>query len=236
MGNESIKSGVAGGHNFNIWSDKMTERRPIGGLFLLWWVLASAVGWGLAMFLVVYPVRVMDRIWGFLFGPLIFRTAVSEALLGILFGVVIGTLQWLVLRRHIPRASWWIAATVAGLGLGFAASLVFSVAPDSLFVRFGGLHWNVLQDVANFLVAALILGLSQRLVLRQHFRRTWWWLLPSALASLSVFFIWGEVPSRPSFLEALGAATLGAGWGLVAGILTGITLLFISRRSKESSR
>jgi hypothetical protein len=225
----------------------MKDRRPLDRCFLLWWVLTSAVGWGLAAFLVVYAIRVVDRIGGFLFGPMVFgvahdtflfafRAAVSGTLSGILLGVVIGTLQWLLLRRHIPQASWWIAATVAGLGLGFGASSVISMAPDSLFVQLGGLYWNVLQSVVCILLALLILGLFQRLVLRQHFSRTWWWLLPNALASLSVFFVWGEVSMRSTFLEALGAATLAAVIGLVPGILTGVTLLFISRRSKESSR
>jgi hypothetical protein len=225
----------------------MTERRPIDRLFLLWWVLASAFSWGLMMFFVAYAPAVVDRIEGFLFGTMIFggehdtllfafRSAVSGALLGILLGVVIGVPQWLVLRRHIPRSYWWITATVAGFGLGFGASAgIFIVIPDSLFVRIGGLYWNVLQSAAYSLVAALIIGLFQRLVLRHHFGRTWWWLLPSTLASLSVLF-WGEVPMRPVFSFVLGAAAYTAVQGLVAGIISGATLLFISRRRKENSK
>jgi peptidoglycan/LPS O-acetylase OafA/YrhL len=34
-----------------------------------------------------------------------------------LMGVSIGTAQWVLLRRRLPRAGWWIAANVLGWGL-----------------------------------------------------------------------------------------------------------------------
>jgi hypothetical protein len=35
----------------------------------------------------------------------------------------IGTAQWLVLRRHVRRAGWWIAATAAAWTAGLAVFL-----------------------------------------------------------------------------------------------------------------
>jgi hypothetical protein len=40
----------------------------------------------------------------------------------ILFGILIGLVQWPVLRREIPRASTWILASVVGWTLGAAIS------------------------------------------------------------------------------------------------------------------
>jgi hypothetical protein len=46
-----------------------------------------------------------------------------------LVGGCLGTAQWLVLRKHIPNAIWWIPANMVGWGLvGFTASLgIFTV-------------------------------------------------------------------------------------------------------------
>src|SRR5436309_6032701 len=45
----------------------------------------------------------------------------SGIVLGILFGAIIGSLQGLVLRRHIPEPSMWMIANIAaGMLLGLA--------------------------------------------------------------------------------------------------------------------
>jgi hypothetical protein len=46
-----------------------------------------------------------------------------------LVGGFLGIAQWLVLRRHLPNAGWWIPANMIGWGVvGFTASLgVFTV-------------------------------------------------------------------------------------------------------------
>jgi hypothetical protein len=40
--------------------------------------------------------------------------AISAASIAILGGFSVGFLQWLSLRRHVPRAGWWILANIAG--------------------------------------------------------------------------------------------------------------------------
>lgn len=47
----------------------------------------------------------------------------------VLVGGFLGAAQWLILRRHIPNAIWWIPANMIGWGVvGFTASLgVFTV-------------------------------------------------------------------------------------------------------------
>ena len=35
-----------------------------------------------------------------------------------IFGTVVGVLQWLVLRRQVPRAGWWVLASTVGWVVG----------------------------------------------------------------------------------------------------------------------
>jgi uncharacterized membrane protein len=70
------------------------------------WVLATAGGWLLGILLIVLP----D--W------LHWRNGYSDLDLAFLsLGLAIGIAQWLLLRRRLPHAGWWIAATVVGWGL-----------------------------------------------------------------------------------------------------------------------
>lgn len=79
-----------------------------------WWVVATALGWtGVG--------AVAERLAGLV--------AVDLVLGYTVLGAIVGALQWLVLRRHVARAWWWLAANPAGLALGTGAT--------SLLVRMG---------------------------------------------------------------------------------------------------
>ena len=70
------------------------------------WVLATAGGWLLGILLVLMP----DWLhWRNGYQDL------DQALLSL--GLAIGITQWLLLRRRLSHAGWWVAATVAGWGL-----------------------------------------------------------------------------------------------------------------------
>src|SRR5512143_3297428 len=71
-----------------------------------WWVAATAAGWFLGVALATVP--------GLLHWTSPFSTL--DAALFVM-GFSIGLLQWLLLRRRVPRAGWWIAANIAGWGL-----------------------------------------------------------------------------------------------------------------------
>ncbi len=72
-----------------------------------WWILATAIGYTLPLELgQVMPLR--DPVW--LAGTAMFVT----------FGLALGILQWLVLRRCMPHCEWWIAFTLVGWLLAFA--------------------------------------------------------------------------------------------------------------------
>ncbi len=70
------------------------------------WVLATLGGWLLGVVLVLLPDWLNWRD-GY--------QNLDQALLSM--GLAIGTVQWLLLRRQLPHAGWWVVATVAGWGL-----------------------------------------------------------------------------------------------------------------------
>lgn len=70
------------------------------------WVLATAAGWLFGILLVLMP----DWLhWRNSYGDL------DQVFLSL--GLAIGIAQWLLLRRQLSQAGWWIAATVTGWGL-----------------------------------------------------------------------------------------------------------------------
>ena len=71
-----------------------------------WWVFATIGGWLLGVLLIVMPSWLYWRDGSF-----------NLDLALILMGLAIGVGQWLLLRRRLPRASWWIGANVVGWGL-----------------------------------------------------------------------------------------------------------------------
>jgi hypothetical protein len=87
-----------------------------------WWILASTAGWavGLAVGDAV-GLAVVDAVggaMGFAVG-----LAVGRAVGGAAVGAVTGVAQWLLLRRQVRRAGWWILASAAGLAVGLAVGL-----------------------------------------------------------------------------------------------------------------
>jgi hypothetical protein len=81
-------------------------RERIAGAGL--WGLASALGFGLAMgaLLATDPEE---------------NPAMAGFLVGTVFGLVSGILQWLILRRKVPRAGWWLLANLLGSLVGTIA-------------------------------------------------------------------------------------------------------------------
>ena len=83
-----------------------------------WWVMRkylSRVGWWVLATLIGYAVPLS-------LGPLI---PVREPWLAglsvfLMFGVILGILQWLTLRGRVQKAGWWIAVSVGGWLLPYA--------------------------------------------------------------------------------------------------------------------
>jgi hypothetical protein len=81
-----------------------------------WWIGATALGWLLALFGAqsLYRATVATTVD--------VNAMLFELVKILLTGGVIGLAQWLLLRRRVPHAAWWILANV----LGWGVSAVFS--------------------------------------------------------------------------------------------------------------
>ena len=163
------------------------------------------------------------------------RTAVVATAI---FGAAIGTGQWLVIRRDLPGAGWWVPGTSAGWGL---AGLVAGVLSGSM----GGAVTGIGRDVGvwGFVVAAaagiLAIGLLpttfQWMILRRRVERPWRWFLGAGAAFLAAAGIaagvvrWGMVEVtgwlRPEdFPSARAWVLFGAVAGALYGSITGVVL------------
>jgi len=94
-----------------------------------WWVLASSVGLGVGL-LVVFGVSPR----GF-----VVAEAVAFAVRGVVGGAVGGIAQWLVLRRQVSRAGWWVLASI----VGFAVTLAVAGTVGGTQNRVGAVGWAV---------------------------------------------------------------------------------------------
>jgi len=105
-----------------------------------WWMLASAVGAYVA-FLLLSVVVLGNAV-------LIYATA----------GLLIGIAQWLVLRRRIPRAGWWIAASALGYVAGGAAAIAAGAGINALVGQLDPTTANVLGHTAPNLLGGVFYG------------------------------------------------------------------------------
>ena len=102
------------------------------------WAVATGVGLGVGIALAL----AMGEGTG-LGGKVLEGTAHGSAI-----GAVLGTLQWLVLRARVPRARWWVPASIAGWATGAAAG-------DAV-----GYFVEGLDIVAGPVVAAAVTGIA----------------------------------------------------------------------------
>lgn len=125
-------------------------------------------------------------------------------------GLATGLLQYLLLRRYLPRMGWWIGATALGW-LSAAGTVYFLIIflPESLDTN---ANWFV------FLMISLIggfVGLMQWLVLRQHVPRAAWWILATIAGWMAVRLASGESLTGPQNIMHLS---------VLPAIATGVAL------------
>ncbi|MGD1991967.1 MAG: hypothetical protein PVI59_02130 [Anaerolineae bacterium] len=72
-------------------------------------ILAAAAAWGALGLMLLMGVD-LDGVPGIAIWPAV----------ALLVGGVLGTAQWLMLRRRLPRSGWWVPTTLVGWGVGFA--------------------------------------------------------------------------------------------------------------------
>ena len=185
------------------------EGSQVGWVFWLQWVLASTVGVVVGLFT------------GAVFTPYdVPRVPVLYGLLGIGLGIGVGVLQWLVLRRRVSGAGWWVlASAAAGYGTLQAGPMPFSTSLQSF-----GLLLSWTRVVA---LSGAVTGTLQWLVLRGQVSRAGWWVLASTVGwglgvTVARAFPWGVDTS-----DAIGALVVT---GAVLGAVTGEALVWLLRQ------
>ena len=85
----------------------LSKNAHVGWVFWLWWVLASTLGWTVG-----FPVAAV------LFSTIgnggSARRSLAPVVIFAVVGGVGGIMQWLLLRRHILQAGWWVLASTLG--------------------------------------------------------------------------------------------------------------------------
>jgi hypothetical protein len=168
-----------------------------------WFVVEWTIAASLAMLIVMSVWTVMGRGAG----PRLQMRLVS--LMPLLAGVVIGTLQWMLLRRRLPLGWSWVAVSAASMGapaLGMLVPAVMMYAVQLWFVT--------LTTPFGFAFIGAWMGLAQWLVLRRHVAFALFWVPASALA-------WSGWNLYRYGVTSLTIAVLG---GLVTGTVMAVLL------------
>jgi hypothetical protein len=147
--------------------------------------------------------------------PRITEDYLSSYILIPVLGLLAGLLQYLLLRRHLPRTGRWVAATALGLVMGLVAGRL------TLYALQGTIGSTLLGVLSTALIGGS-LGLAQWLVLRPCLRHAAWWIPANVLGWAVVG--WGaESLSNQMVVPAVGVV-------LVPGIATSIALWLLLDR------
>lgn len=167
----------------------------------LQWVVATVVGWGIGFF-------VCEAFKAFLAG-------LSAD--GLVIGAFVGIAQGLVLRRRIAPMGWWVLVSIIGFGVGkFAGEVAVQ-----------GMPTGVGHAVTGAIIGVSI-GIAQWLVLRRHVARAEWWVWAN-IAAWALGWSLISLAENAEGLSTLMVYLVGGIGAAVAGIITGIALVWLSR-------
>lgn len=150
----------------------MTIIKKPGLGFYPTWIFVMTLSVPIAFFLNFAILRIIMN----LIGDYIYVDRVShptEDYLGLytfipIMGLIMGLLQYWLLRRYLPRMGWWVLATVGGWVIGLLL----------IFISSWLQIWSIESfdlDLA-FIVMGLSIGTGQWLLLRRRLSRSGWWV------------------------------------------------------------
>ena len=131
-----------------------------------------------------------------------------------LFGALIGIMQWLVLRKYVAKSGFWFLTSAIAMFIGNAVSdvlpLFFHLRPIATELFLG---WFFFGSIS---------GLLQWMLLRKQVLYAGWWIAANTLAVTlaGVFF--------PSDLGLIGGCL---GWAF-SGVITGGSMFFLLQHPK----
>ena len=156
--------------------------------------------------------------------------AVAGALL---YGVVLGNLQWRVLRQRIPlpRRRWIIAC----VGPGFLAWLLLVVPPViHTATTTGSLQTAYVFSVSQALALGPLLGLSQANTLRPYTMRWAWWIAANVVSWVvvdAVIYVLALIFGRGNYVHGNGSTLEVYGMLLLTTPFTGRWVLWVTAPS-----
>ncbi len=193
----------------------------------VWWVLASGVAWAIVGLMgrdvAVAVARMVHE-------PLV--PAVSRAIVG----AVVGVTQWLVLRRHVPQAGWWVLACSVGWVVGgMVGEAVFSIVSMAVGRILGAavigiVGWTVSDTAgaaAGWALNGAAVGATQWLVFRRHVSQAGWWVLASSIG----WAVGGMVGEAVGDAGELSWVYESSVIGTVGAAITGFALVILLQRS-----
>lgn len=97
---------------------------------------------------------------------------------GLTVGFIVGLAQWLVLKRFLQRAQWWILASTLGwMGIFFTlCNLFYTPILNNGPVLQTVIDTDVFSGVAGLLGAGALMGLFQWLLMDLPLVRSWSWI------------------------------------------------------------
>jgi len=131
--------------------------------------------------------------------------------------------QWLVIRQYLPRAIWWILASMVGVFVGAAViGVVAWIAKATLGAELvaSSVRGAAAMVVPYSLYGASI-GFTQWLFLRRHISHAGWWILASALGAAALGAVMGGSIGNTAKLVWVGA---------IPAAITGIALAALIRQ------
>jgi hypothetical protein len=144
-------------------------------------------------------------------------------------GLLMGALQWSVLRRLVSGLDGWIVVSTAGwvAGLG-SLSGIFGLSVGLLGEESGG------GLAVGAVAAGAVLGAAQWLVLRRCFPWAGWWIPASTLgtAACVLLFVTLSRGADAGLVGLSGIAASGAAGGAAYGLITGGALVRLLRRRR----
>lgn len=180
----------------------------------LCWILACAAG-SVGLMAVMYAALLRYALAASEQGTV---ELASRVLLGpTVAGAALGSVQWLAVRRAVPRPETWIVPTMLGWAAGAALAVALRLAALPLHVSLGWPGDRLAQGGSFGLVVGLTMGLGQQRATRSQAVRPGWWVLTSALG-WGLGWTVGGLHSN----EMLGGSDVGPAFhpaGVFAGVV-----------------
>lgn len=207
-------------------------------MFYLKWILANGVAYTLGVSAVMLAIDILGKLDLQLL-PLVQDPTFNQAtiwffrlgiiIIGLLLGVIIAPIQWIVLRKVCRSDKSWIVNTILAHGIG----LPLGIALGFPFIYLGN------GPVAFLIMGALmagIIGTFQLSILRKNFSLPGIWIAASCLGmglgmALSFYIIENvRIITSPHVTHLI---VLGAVSGLSYGSMTSAALAFMLRRKRS---